>query len=403
MSILFGHPTGNPNSHQAALAHFEAGRLEAFCVPWMPSSLTLHLLNYLGPLRPMTRRLSRRHFPSLDKASKVQGRVAEMGRLLTRAFGRGNERLSYEANDWLMRTMRRECRRSAVTTVHAYEDCSLLQFFEAKRLGKACIYDMPIGYYSAFEKTQAELTRIYADWLPTGGLLSSRYVRPKQKRQEMSLADLVLVPSTFVANTIREFHPDKRIEIAPYGTDSAVGLYKMNRHPQDVITFLFVGQCSLRKGIPLLLEAWRDAGLKHARLQLVGSWQLAEAKQKSLPPRAEWIGPVSKDRLRDYYDRADIFVLPTYFEGRALVIGEALSSGLPVLTTPASGAEDLIDDTCGRLVPTGNFDALVESLRWFDKNRELFPTLSRTARARAEGCTWENYRRRVSEAVTPFV
>src|SRR5437870_5753527 len=37
MTILFGHPTGNPNSHHAALAHLEAGRLEAFCVPWMPT------------------------------------------------------------------------------------------------------------------------------------------------------------------------------------------------------------------------------------------------------------------------------------------------------------------------------------------------------------------------------
>ena len=403
MSILFGHPTGNPNSHQAALAHFEAGRLETFCVPWMPSSLTLRLLNQIGSLRPMARRLSRRNFPPLGNASMVQGRVAELCRLLTRVFGRGDERLSYDANDWLMGIMRRECSRSAVTAVHAYEDCSLLQFIEAKRLGKACIYDMPIGYYPAFEKTQADLARMYTDWLPTGGLLSSRYVRPEQKRQEMSLADLVLVPSLFVANSIRDFHPDKRIKIAPYGTDSGADLYERERGPQDVMTFLFVGQCSLRKGIPLLLEAWRAAGLKHARLQLVGNWQLAEAKQKSLPPRVEWTGPVSRDMLRDYYDRADIFVFPSYFEGRALVVGEALSSGLPVLTTPASGAEDLIDDTCGRLVPTGNYDALVESLRWFDKNREKLPQLRRSALARAQGCTWQNYRRCVSEGVGPFV
>ena len=46
-----------------------------------------------------------------------------------------------------MRTMARECHRSTVKAVHAYEDCSLWQFLEAKRLGKACIYDMPICYY----------------------------------------------------------------------------------------------------------------------------------------------------------------------------------------------------------------------------------------------------------------
>ena len=100
----------------------------------------------------MTQRLSRRHFQALAGVPKVQGRVGELRRLLIRAMGRGDDRLSNEANDWLMRTMTRECRRSSVTAVHAYEDCSLLQFVEAKRLGKACIYDMPIGYYPAWER-----------------------------------------------------------------------------------------------------------------------------------------------------------------------------------------------------------------------------------------------------------
>src|SRR5262249_45677258 len=156
----------------------------------------------------------------------------------------------------------------------------LWQFAEAKRLGKACIYDMPIGYYPSWEQTQAELARRYGDWLPADGFLSSHYVRPEQKRQEMNLADLVLVPSAFVLNTVREYHPGKPVALAPYGVDAAAWSSTVERTPRDMITFLFAGQCSLRKGVPLLLEAWRAARLKDARLQLVGSWQLAEAKQK---------------------------------------------------------------------------------------------------------------------------
>jgi glycosyltransferase involved in cell wall biosynthesis len=402
MMVLLGHPTGNPNSHQAALAHFETGRLEAFCVPWMPSSLSLRALERVGRLRPMSERLRRRHFAPLAGAPKVQGRLGEFGRLLTRAFGRGDERLSYQANDWLMRTMRRECRRASVTAVHAYEDCSLWQFVEAKRLGKACIYDMPIGYYPAWELTQAELARRYAEWLPAGGLPSSRYVRPEQKREEMKLADLVLAPSAFVLETIRRFHPDKRVALARYGIDVAAWFVSAKRSTRAELTFLFAGQCSLRKGVPLLLEAWKAAQLKGARLQLVGSWQLAQAKLKTLPAGAQWAGPVSGARLRELYHQADILVLPSYFEGRSLAIGEALASGLPVLTTAASGADDLIDGSCGRLVPTGSLEALVEGLRWFHANREKLPEMSVAARARAEGCTWANYRRAVAAAVAPF-
>ena len=70
MSVLFGHPTGNPNSLNVALAHFEAHQLEAFCVPWMPSRLSLQLLDRIIPLRPMARRLGRRHFDALADAPK---------------------------------------------------------------------------------------------------------------------------------------------------------------------------------------------------------------------------------------------------------------------------------------------------------------------------------------------
>jgi glycosyltransferase involved in cell wall biosynthesis len=403
MTVLFGHPTGNANAHHAALAHFEAGRLEAFCVPWMPSGLALHLMEQLGVLEPTARRLARRHFAPLRDAPKVQGRIGEMRRLLTRALGGNHTRLSYEANDWLMRTMSYECRRSAVTAVHAYEDCSAWQFAEGKRLGKACIYDMPIGYYPAWEQTQLELARRYRDWLPTGGLPSQRYVRPEQKRLEMQLADLVIVPSNFAANTVREFHADMHVALAPYGIDTAMWRRNTERRPDDVITFIFAGQCSLRKGIPLLLDAWRAAGLKHAKLRLVGSWQLAEIKRKTLPPQVGWTGHVSSHQLLTYYEKADVFVFPTYFEGRALVVGEALSSGLPVLTTPASGWQDVIDTGCGRTTPIGNLDGLVESLRWFEKHREQLPAMSRAAREQAVRTTWENYRRCVTQAVASFV
>src|SRR4029077_16901458 len=111
VSILFGHPTGNPNSHHVALAHFEAGRLEAFCVPWFPSKPALACLGALPPTRAMAARLARRRFEPLAEAPKVQGRIGEIRRLAMRALGKGDERLSYEANDWLMWTMARECQR----------------------------------------------------------------------------------------------------------------------------------------------------------------------------------------------------------------------------------------------------------------------------------------------------
>lgn len=402
MSILFGHPTGNPNSHHAALAHFERGRLEAFAVPWMPSSSTLQILGRIPPLSGNASRLARRRFEPLAQAPKIQGRCGELHRLLARMRGKSDEGMSYEANDWLMRTMKRECRRPAVTAVHSYEDCSLWQFEEAKRLGKACIYDMPIGYYPAWEETQASLAHEYADWLPPQGLPSSRWVRPEQKRKEMELADLVLAPSGFVRKTVMQF-VEKKVALAPYGVDPNFWRPDGVSGETPSLRFIYAGQCSLRKGIPVLLQAWKAAAIQGAILELVGSWQFSDVKRGELDESVKLNGPVPAEKLRERYQAADVFVFPSFFEGFGLVILEAVACGLPVIASDATAGVDILDETTGRLFAAGDLDGLVESLRWFADHRDRLPAMRRAARAKAETYTWENYRRCVSEAVEPFI
>jgi glycosyltransferase involved in cell wall biosynthesis len=402
VTILLGHPSGGPFSHNAALAHFEAHRLEAFCVAWMPSLMTLQLLEFVLPLRPMAQRFGRRRFPALAAAPKIQGRLGEMRRLFTRAVGRGDETLAYQANDWLMQTMRRECRRLSVRAVHAYEDCSLWQFQEAKRLGKACIYDMPIGFYLAWEKTQAQLARQFVDWLPAAGLPSSRYVRPQQKREEMELADLVLAPSSFVAETVRAFYPNKSLALAPYGVDLEFWTPGARSEESETLRFIYAGQISLRKGIPVLLQAWEKAALRSAELQLVGSWNLSDSKKASLPRGVTHVSALSSEALRDHYRRADVFVFPSFFEGLALVLLEAMACGLPAIASAATGGADVLTEASGRLLPVGDLDGLVDSLRWFNQNRSGLPAMGRAARKRAEECTWDRYRRAVTEATSAF-
>ena len=400
MSVLFGHPAGSPFAHHAALAHFEAGRLEAFCVPWMPSALTLRVLEGALPQRSMAQRLSRRRFAPLDAAPKVQGRAGEIRRLIIRATGHGNEALAYEANDWLMRTMARECRRPAVTAVHAYEDCSLLQFREARRLGKACVYDLPIGYYPAWQETEAALRREYVDWLPAGLADASKYVRPRQKRDEMELADLVLVPCDFVEHTIRRFDTTITIARAPFGVDRDFWHAGSKQFGRGPLRFIYAGHISIRKGIPLLLKAWEMAELEDAELELVGSWLLADTKRADLPRGVSCLPPCSPWALRERYRKADVFVFPSFFEGFGLVLLEAMACALPAIAASSTAAPEILTPDCGQLVETGDVHALVSALRWFSSHRERIPSMGLAATTRAELFSWDRYRGAVSAAIT---
>lgn len=415
--ILFGHPTGNPNSHHAALAHYESGLLEAFCVPWFPGKATLDVLAQVPGIGDETARLARRRFAPLCAAPKIQGRCGEWGRLLRRKMGRGSEGLAYDANDWLMTAMAGAARRPSVTAVHSYEDCSLWQFEEARKRGKQCIYDMPIGFYPWWEEKQKQLARDYADWVPAGGVPSSHYVRTEQKVREMDLADLVLVACSFVEKTIREFYPDKQVALARYGVDTefwcpdgsedeelnAPKDHKTESGRGDKLRFVYAGQSSIRKGTPVLLDAWGKAGLKDAELLLVGSWQLADSKLRQLNPNVRFIGPVGPERLRELYRESDVFVFPSFFEGFGLVILEALACGLPVISSERSAGPDVLDESCGRAVEAGEVDQLVEMLRWFDTNRHWLPGMRNSARKQAQKFTWESYRSAVTNAVHAFV
>lgn len=370
----------------------------------MPTALEISLLGKIPGVKGWSARLERRSFAPLLRAPRVEGHMAEWRRLFERAFMSktvSSEALAYEANDWLMRTMKRECRRPSVAAVHSYEDCSLWQFEEAKRRGKACIYDMPIGYYPAWQETERKLAKRFEAWLPAEGLGSHKFARPEQKRREMELADLVIVPSTFVEKTISQ-HVEKRCALAPYGTDTSFWRPLPTPRPDGPIRFLYVGQASIRKGVPVLLEAWKRADLKDAELHLVGTWLLADGVRRELLSNVRHIGPCSRAQLLGHYQSADIFVFPSFFEGFALVLLESMACGLAVLASEATGAPDILNQTTGMILPAGDVDAWTEALRMTASRRDQLPKMKKAAREQACQCTWERYRADVSCAVEPF-
>ncbi len=216
-------------------------------------------------------------------------------------------------------------------------------------------------------------------------------VRPRGMRRglaEYALADFITVPSRFAYDSmVAEGIPEERLFLVPYGVD--VERFRPGTPPADVFRLLFVGQVSLRKGIPYLLAAWQRLRLPNAELWLVGRIT-PDAAHVVRPyrddPSIRFLGHVAD--TAPIYRQASAFVLPSIEEGSALVTYEAMASGLPVIFTYNTGAVAR-DGIEGIQVPIRDVDALAEAIERLYRDPDLRQEMGRAGRRRAEAHTWE--------------
>jgi glycosyltransferase involved in cell wall biosynthesis len=102
--------------------------------------------------------------------------------------------------------------------------------------------------------------------------------------------------------------------------------------------------------------------------------------------------------------RNDVLVLPSLSEAFGLVITEALSCGLPVITTPNSGGPEVITDgENGFIVPVRSSEAIAERLEVLHCDRKRLREMSAAAFQRADEHSWSNYRARISHIMRGII
>ena len=214
---------------------------------------------------------------------------------------------------------------------------------------------------------------------------------------ELDLADYVLIPSEFVRTTfLEEGFPAEKLLLIPFGVDTA-RFRPAEEPPPHPFRALFVGQVSIRKGMPYLLEAWRRLNWRDAELWIVGrpsaDFVPLMDRYRALPG-VRWKGHI--DVPVSLFQQADVFVFPTVEEGSALVTYEALACGLPVVTTPNAGSV-VRDGVEGLIVPVRDVDALAGALERLREDESLRRNLSVNARRRAETFTWRRHGERLAQ------
>ena len=114
----------------------------------------------------------------------------------------------------------------------------------------------------------------------------------------------------------------------------------------------------------------------------------------------KYVGAIPRDRIIEEYLSADVFVLPTLFEGSATAHIEALACGLPVVTTPNCGTL-IRDGVEGFIVPIRDAAALADRIEAIVTNRQLRAEMGARARELAlREHTWERYEERLTGALS---
>ncbi len=140
----------------------------------------------------------------------------------------------------------------------------------------------------------------------------------------------------------------------------------------DGVLCLYVGQLTDRKGVDVLLEGFRLAtqGRSDVHLVLIGTGSMEEALRRQaageadLAPRVHFLGHESEEDLPLYYSACDVFVFPTRRDVWGMVLNEAMSAGLPVVSSDcAAGAIDLVEEgVTGYTFPSEDPKALAAKL-----------------------------------------
>jgi glycosyltransferase involved in cell wall biosynthesis len=189
------------------------------------------------------------------------------------------------------------------------------------------------------------------------------------ERRALAAVRWVVVTSRRTATALESYGVGApRVDVIEPGTDRAPLARGSRGEPPQL---LCVAALVPRKGHGVLLQALASMPSRQWHLTCVGSLERhrgmadqlrALACAAGLDRLVEFAGEADATTLPGYYDSADVFVLPTLYEGYGMAVAEALARGLPVVSTHTGAIAELVGDEAGIVVPPGDVAALSAAL-----------------------------------------
>lgn len=148
---------------------------------------------------------------------------------------------------------------------------------------------------------------------------------------------------------------------------------------QDKLKLLYLGIIGQRKGVYDLLKVLyenKDIYQDHVELHIGGNQEeekITEViKKYGIDNFVTYEGFVKGEKKINDLNWADIFILPSYNEGLPIAILEAMSYGMPIISTKVGGIPSIVkNDTNGKLVDAGNLNQIKDALDYYVLHREM--------------------------------
>lgn len=188
--------------------------------------------------------------------------------------------------------------------------------------------------------------------------------------------NLVICLSNSWKSAIETIAPEAAIKVVP----NAVSIPEVHRweRTSSQLTILFMGLIGERKGIFDLLVVFKLLIQRHPDiiLRIGGNGEvkklLKEIQTLGIQKNVRYMGWINDKKKDKLLRMTDIFVLPSYGEGMPMSVLEAMSYGIPVVSTTIGGIPELVvDGISGFLIKPGDSSALYEKLDQMITNQEL--------------------------------
>jgi glycosyltransferase involved in cell wall biosynthesis len=230
----------------------------------------------------------------------------------------------------------------------------------------------------------------------------------RRERTALAHTDRVIVTSPSTAQRLAADYAVAagRITVALPGSEARATARRDRGGP---LALLAVGAVVRRKGYDVLIEALATLRDLPWRMIIVGDRTRSPAtvealdaavRRHELGDRVAFAGAVEDARLAALHAEADLFVLPSRFEGYGMAFAEAIAHGLPVIGTTAGAIPDTVPDGAGILVPPDDAAALARALRHLITDRGAREKLAAAARAAAVRLpTWRQSAQEFARAI----